>query len=200
MMRGMALFVAIATVAFAQDESSKKDTDESFEVEPPLLIPNRSNEPLPNPVAAAAPALDVDLGRLERDFERARRNAAGVERLCKIGALSKVETEQRILRLVRLESDLANAQLAQAKKEMLQKEKQLAAGEIGKEDLADTESMLARAIEAAHAASAKRERAELEAAEANVHRQEKLLALGSARKSDVARAEQKLAELKAQKN
>jgi hypothetical protein len=200
MMRGMALFVAIATVAIAQDESGKKDNDESFEVEPPLLIPNRSNEPLPNPVAAATPALDVDLARLERDFERARRNAVGVERLCKIGALSKVETEQRILRLVRLESDLANAQLAQAKKEMLQKEKQLAAGEIGTEDLADTESMLARAIEAAHAAAVKRERAELEAAEANVQRQEKLLALGSGHKSDVARAEQKLAELKAPKN
>jgi hypothetical protein len=194
------LLVAIATVAFAQDESGKKDNDESFEVEPPLLIPNRSDEPLPEAVAATAPARDVDVGRLERDFERARRNAAGVERLCKIGALSKVETEQRILRLVRLESDLANARLAQAKKEMLQKEKQLAAGEIGKEDLAETENTLARAIEAAHAASAKRERTELDAAEANVHRQEKLLALGSARRSDVARAEQKLAELKAQKN
>jgi hypothetical protein len=200
MMRGMVLLVAIATVAFAQDESGKKDNDESFEVEPPLLIPNRSDEPLPEAVAATAPARDVDVGRLERDFERARRNAAGVERLCKIGALSKVETEQRILRLVRLESDLANARLAQAKKEMLQKEKQLAAGEIGKEDLAETENTLARAIEAAHAASAKRERTELDAAEANVHRQEKLLALGSARRSDVARAEQKLAELKAQKN
>lgn len=200
MMRGMVLLVAIATVTFAQDESGKKDNDESFEVEPPLLIPNRSDEPLPNAVAAATPAPDLNPAQLERDFERARRNAAGVERLCKIGALSKVETEQRILRLVRLESDLANARLAQAKKEMLQKEKQLAAGEIGKEDLAETENTLARAIEAAHAASAKRERAELDAAEANVHRQEKLLALGSARKSDVARAEQKLAELKAQKN
>ena len=76
----------------------------------------------------------------------------------------------------------------------------MAAGEIAKEDLAEIESALARAIEAAHAAGAKREHAELEAAEANVQRQEKLLAFGRARKSDVARAEQKLAELKAQKN
>jgi len=200
MMRGMALLVAIATVAFAQDESGKKDNDESFEVEPPLLIPNRSDEPLPNAIAVATQAPDVDVAQLERDFARARRNSAGVERLCKIGALSKVETEQRILRLVRLESDLANARLARAKEEMLQKEKQLAAGEIGKEDLAETENALARAIEAAHAAAAKRERAELEAAEANVHRQEKLLALGSGHKSDVARAEQELAELRAAKN
>jgi hypothetical protein len=200
MMRGMALLVAIATVAFGQDEPSKKDNDESFEVEPPLLIPNRSDEPLPETATSPAPARGVDVARLERDFERARRNAAGVERLCKIGALSRVETEQRILRLVRLESDLANARLALAKEAMLQKEKQLAAGEISKENLAEIESALARAIESAHAAGAKRERAELEAAEANVHRQEKLLAFGRAGKSDVARAEQKLAELKAAKN
>src|ERR1700675_1431052 len=113
MTRGIALLVAIPAVAFAQDESGKKDNDESFEVEPPLLIPNRSDEPLPNAVAPATPTSDVDVAQLERDFARARRNCAGVERLCKIGARSKVETEQRILRLVCLESDLANARLAQ---------------------------------------------------------------------------------------
>src|SRR5216684_989383 len=105
MMRGMALLVAIATVAFAQDESGKKDNDESFEVEPPLLIPNRSDEPLPNAIAGATPAPDVDPAQLEKQLERAKRNVAGVERLCKIGALAKVEAEQRALRVVRLESD-----------------------------------------------------------------------------------------------
>jgi hypothetical protein len=191
--------VATALAALAADEPPPDDSDVSFDVEPPLLIPNRSDEPLPAN-AAVAPAPDVDLARLEKDFHRARRNAAGVERFCKIGALSKVEAEQRALRAIRLESDLANARLARTKEEMVQKEKQLAAGEISKEDLAQAESALALAIEAAHATAAKRERAELEAAEANVHRQEKLLALGSARKSDVSHAEQKLAQLKAQKN
>ena len=201
MTRALALLAVIATAAaFAQNEPAKKETDESFEIEPPLLIPNRSDEPLPAPVTSATPGQDVDLARLEKDFERAKRNVAGVERFCKIGALSKVEAEQRALRAVRLESDLANARLAEAKEEMLQKEKQLAAGEISKGDLAQTETTLALAIEAAHAAAAKRESAELDAAEANVHRQEKLLAFGRARKSDVARAEQKLAELKAEKN
>jgi hypothetical protein len=191
--------VATAMAALAADQPPPADADVSFEIEPPLLIPNRSDEPLPAN-AAATPAPDVDLARLEKDFQRAKRNAAGVERFCKIGALSKVEAEQRALRAIRLESDIANARLARAKEEMLQKEKQFAAGEISKEDLTQTESALALAIEAAHGAAAKRQRAELEAAEANVHRQEKLLALGSARKSDVSRAEQKLAELKAQKN
>src|SRR5213594_1321279 len=192
------LTLPVAVVATAMAALAADDSDVSFDVEPPLLIPNRSDEPLPAK-AAASPVQDVDLARLEKDFQRAKRNAAGVERFCKIGALSKVEAEQRALRAVRLESNLANARLAQAK-EGLQKEQQLAASEISKEDLAQAESALALAIETAHAAAAKRQRAELEAAEANVHRQEKLLALGSARKSDVSRAEQKLAELKAEKN
>jgi hypothetical protein len=191
--------VATAMAALAADEPPPDDSDISFDVEPPLLIPNRSDE-RPPASAAATLAQDVDLARLEEDFQRAKRNAAGVERFCKIGALSKVEAEQRALRAIRFESDLANARLAQVKEELLQKEKQLAAGEISKEDLAQTESAVALAIEAARATAAKRERAELEVAEANVHRQEKLLALGSARKSDVSRAEQILAELKAPKD
>ena len=196
MLRGAALlFGLVATTLFAQEPN--KDPD-SFDIEPPLLIPNRTDEQLAK--AAPSPAREVDLAKLEKEFERAKRSAAGAERFCKIGALSKLEAEQRALRLVHLEFDLANARLVCAKEEMLEKEKQLTAGEIEKTDLRQTEASLALAIEAAHAATAKREQAEVEAAEANVHRQEKLLALGSARKSDVERATQKLAELKSQKN
>jgi len=196
MLRGAALlFGLVATTLFAQEPN--KDPD-SFDIEPPLLIPNRTDEQLAK--AAPSPARDVDVAKLEKEFERAKRNAAGAERLCKIGALSKLEAEQRALRLVHLEFDLANARLVCAKEEMLEKEKQLTAGQIAKTEIAQTESGLAHAIEAAHAATAKREQADLDAAEANVHRQEKLLALGSARKSDVDRAVQKLAELKSREN
>jgi len=197
-MRGTALLLGfVAITLFAQEPN--KDPD-SFDIEPPLLIPNRENEPLSDAKAAPAPARDVDLAKLEKEFERAKRNAASAERLCKIGALSKLEVEQRVLRCVHLEFDLANARLICAKEAMLEKEKRLSAGEIAKTDITPTETGLALAIEAAHAATNKRERAEMDAAEANVHRQEKLLALGSARKSDVQRAVQKLAELKAPKN
>ena len=196
-MRGTALLLGfVALTLFAQEPN--KDPD-SFDIEPPLLIPNRQDEQLSNAKAAPSPR-DVDLAKLEREFERAKRNAASAERFCKIGALSKLEAEQRVLRCVHLEFDLANARLTCAKEEMLEKEKQLTAGEIAKPDTAQTETRLALAIEAAHAATAKREQTEIDAAEANVHRQEKLLALGSARKSDVERAFQKLAELKAPKN
>jgi hypothetical protein len=196
MLRGAALlFGLVATTLLAQEPS--KDPD-SFDIEPPLLIPNRDDEQ--HAKTAPFPGRDADLSKLEKEFERAKRNAAGVERLCKIGALSKLEAEQRALRLVHLEFDLAHARLVCAKEEMLEKEKRLTAGEIAKADMTQTETGLALAIEAAHAATVKREQAELDAAEANVHRQEKLLALGSARKSDVERAAQKLAEFKSQKN
>lgn len=203
MTRSIAFFsvVGAATMSiFAATELPKSDGDESFEIEPPLLIPNRDAE---KPVAAeanAAPAPNLDPGKLEKDLERAKRIAAGAERLFKIGVIAKVEAEQRVLRAVRLQSELQNARLALAKEALLQQETRLAAGEISKTDLADAESSLARAIEAAHTAAANRERAELDFAESNLYRQQKLLALGSGRKSDVSRAEQKLAELKAPKD
>jgi outer membrane protein TolC len=200
MSRGLAFFFSAALVvtAVAQEDSTTDNVD-SFDIEPPLLIPDRGNQPLPDGTASASPA-DVVLAQLEKNLERAKRSAAGADRLYRIGALSKVEVEQRALRVVRLKSDLENARLARAKEDIVQKEKQMAAGEIAKGELAEAETLLAHAIEAAHAAGAERERVELEVAETNLRRQQKLLALGSARKSDVARAEQKVAELKAPKN
>jgi hypothetical protein len=191
--------VVCLTAMVAAQELPKQDADDSFEVEPPLLVPNRSNEPLPDAGSAAKSASNVDPDRLEKQLERAKRSAAGAERLYKIGVLARVEVEQRALRVVRLESDLENARLARAKEEIAQQEQKLVAGEISKADLAQTEAEFARAIEVAHAAAEKRERAEVEAAESNLRRQQKLLALGSGRKSEVNRAEQKLAELKAPK-
>jgi hypothetical protein len=196
MLRGIALLLSLtAAILFGQEPSTDPD---SFEIEPPLLIPNRDDEKAAK--ASQSPARDVDLAKLEKEFERAKRNIAGLDRLLKIGALSKVEVEQRKLRVVHLEFDLANARLVSAKEQMLEKEKQLSAGEVAKTEVKPTENGLALAIEAAHAASTKREQADIDAAEANVHRQEKLLALGSARKKDVERAVQKLTALKSQNN
>jgi hypothetical protein len=133
-------------------------------------------------------------------LERAKRNADGAERLYKIGVLARVEVEQRLLRVVRTESDLANARVAQAKEKVAEKESRVASAETSKDEFDAAKAALAQLTEAAQVALAKRERAELEAAEVNVRRQQKLLRLGSARESDVTRAEEKLAELRAPKN
>ena len=183
--------LALAMAAWAADQSENKSEEpDSFDVEPPILKQNLSDEPLPN----------GDMARLEKQLERAKQNAAGAERLYKIGVLAKMEVEQRLLKVVRCESDLANARVARAKEELTEKESQLATGEITREELESIKTALAQLTEAAQVATAKRERAELEAAEANLRRQQKLLKLGVGQKSDVTRAEEKLAELKGQKN
>ena len=188
----------LATMMMALAEQSPENQSEepdSFDIEPPILKENLSDES-----SSATTAPDSDVPRLEKQFERAKRNAASAERLCKIGVLSKMEVEQRFLRVVRCDSDLANARLATAKEEVTAQESQVATGESTKDELEAAKSALAQLTEAAELAAQKRERAELDFAEANLHRQEKLLRLGSARKSDVNRAQEKLAELKAQKD
>src|SRR5881296_4553010 len=183
---------ALAIAAWGADQSAgnKSEEPDSFDVEPPILKQNLSDEPLPN----------SDSARLEKQLERTKQNAAGAERLYKIGVLAKVEVEQRLLKVVRCESDLANARVARAKEEVAAQQAKLTVGESTKADLDAAKGTLAQLTEAAQIAAAKRERAELEAAEANVRRQQKLLKLGSGQKSDVIRAEERLAELKAQKN
>jgi outer membrane protein TolC len=195
MARIFALPVTLVALAMAvwgadQSASNKSEEPDSFDVEPPILKQNLSDEPLQN----------GDVARLEKQLEHAKQNAAGAERLYKIGVLAKVEVEQRLLKVLRCESDLANARVARAKEELADKESQLATGEITKDELDAMKTALAQLTEAAKVATAKRERAELEAAEANLRRQQKLLKLGVGQKSDVTHAEEKLAELKAQKN
>jgi hypothetical protein len=194
--RSFALLVwlfALAITAWATDQSeNKSDEPEPFDVEPPILKQNLSDEPSPDG--------DGDLARLQKQLERAKRNAEGAERLWKIGVLAKMEVEQRQLKVVRCESDLANARVDRAKEEVAARESQLASGEITKDELDAVKATLAQLTEAAKVAAAKREHAELEAAEANLRRQQKLLKLGIGQKADVTRAEEKLAELKAQKN
>ena len=167
--------------------------DESFEVEPALLPQNLTNESLATKSPVPEPVLDV--AKLERDLQRARKNAVGAERLFKMGALAKVEVESRALKVVRLESDLENARLAHAKEEALAQKPEVDSEEAAKADATQIEGDLARAIQAAHAAAAKREQAELEAAAMNLFRQQKLLALGSGSKAGVRRAEEKFAQL-----
>ena len=200
MIRAVALpvtLLATAIITVAADPSAKNKSDEpdAFDIEPPILKQNLSDAPLP---ATGTP--DAEVARLEKQLERAKRNADGAERLYKIGVLAKVEVEQRVLKVVRTESDLANARLAQAKEKVAEEESRVASGENAKDELDAAKAELAQLTEAAQVAVAKRQRAELEAAEANVRRQQKLLKLGSANKSDVDHAEERLAELKAPKN
>jgi multidrug resistance efflux pump len=197
MIRAIALpvmFLTSAMIALAADQSSNSAEPGEFDIEPPILKQNLSDE------LAEAGTPDGDVARSEKKLERAKRNAAGAERLWKIGVLAKVEVEQRALKVVKCETELASARVAQAKETVAQQESRVASGETTKQELEVAKTALAQLIEAEQKAVAKRETAELEFAEANLRRQQRLLKLGSAHKSDVTNAEEKLAELKAPKN
>ena len=197
MIRAIALpvmFLTSAMIALAADQSSNSDEPGEFDVEPPILKQNLSDE------LAEAGTPDGDVARCEKKLERAKRNAAGAERLWKIGVLAKVEVEQRALKVIKCETELASARVAQAKETVAQQESRVASGETTKQELEVAKTALAQLIEAEQKAVAKRESAELEFAEANLRRQQRLLKLGSAHKSDVTNAEEKLTELKAPKN
>jgi multidrug resistance efflux pump len=197
MIRAIALpvmFLTSAMIALAADQSSNSDEPGEFDIEPPILKQNLSDE------LAEAGTPDGDVARCEKKLERAKRNAAGAERLWKIGVLAKVEVEQRALKMVKCETEVASARVAQAKETVAQQESRVASGETTKQELEVAKTALAQLIEAEQKAVAKRETAELEFAEANLRRQQRLLKLGSAHKSDVTNAEEKLAELKAPKN
>jgi hypothetical protein len=197
MIRAIALpvmFLTSALIALAADQSSDSDEPGEFDIEPPILKQNLSDE------LAEAATPDGDVVRCEKKLERAKRNAAGAERLWKIGVLAKVEVEQRALKAVKCEAELASARVTQAKETVAAQETRVASGETSKQELEVAKTALAELTEAEQKAVAKREKAEVEFAEANLRRQQRLLKLGSAHKSDVTNAEEKLAELKGPKN
>jgi multidrug resistance efflux pump len=197
MIRAVALpltFLTSALIALAADQPNNSDEPGEFDVEPPILKQNLSDE------LAEAGTPDGDVARCEKKLERSKRNAEGAERLWRIGVLAKVEVEQRALKMIKCETELASARVAQPKGKVAQQESRVASGESTKQELDVAKTALAQLIEAEQKAVAKRETAELEFAEANLRRQQRLLKLGSAHRSDVTNAEEKLAELKGPKN
>ena len=180
----------IALARLCAEDLPKNAEPNPAEVEPPILPGNL----VPEESIKSQPA--SDLGQLERKLMRAKENAAAAERLFKMGVLAKLEAENRAMRVVKLEAELAQARLATAQLELDQKQQQFSAGEIARTELDLAQMQLTQAKQAAEIASANQKKAELDAAAINLARQQKLLALGSGGKSAVRRAEEKLAELK----
>jgi hypothetical protein len=191
------VFGAVMTLSITSFVAQElPNANDAFEVEPPLLVLPGEAEPGLDQSAKELRELPADVEKLEKQLESAKKSAASAERLVKIGVLAKAEGEQRALRVVRLEAELANAQVAAAKEQVALQKSRLDAGEISKGDLEASAVSLAQAIAAAQTANAIYQKAQLDAAALNLSRQKLLFALGSARKSDVARAEEKLAALR----
>lgn len=189
----VAIYFATITFAFAQQELPQADPTDDLEIDPPLLIKN--GKPLVPIATPDAPAGDAQ--QLQIALERAKRAASAAERQVKAGIISKVQAEDRALKVVRLERDLANARLEAAKQDHVDKQQQLADGKVEQAEVDEAAKTARAAEEAAQIATENLRRAEVDAARANVERQKKLLALGSGHKSDVNRAEEKLSQLSA---
>jgi hypothetical protein len=200
MLRFLALPVSLIFAAtLLAEEELPKDPGEPLDIEPPLLIQESPNRNIVYTTPAAPGQKDLDPERIALALEKAKKNAASGERLYKSGIIAKVEAENRVLKAIRLEADLAGAKLELAKQNLEVQQVRLDAGEISSEELETAKSVLAAATTDAEAAAAKKDRAELDAAELNLRRQQKLLAMGSGRKAEVNRAQEKLSALQ-QKN
>jgi hypothetical protein len=199
MMRSLAfpLSLVLAASLLAEDELPV-DPEEPLEIEPPLLIQEVPNR---DPGSAKPEVVqEPDPERIQVALESAQKSATSGERLYRIGALAKVEAENRALKVIRLESDLANAKLEVAKQTVAAQQSRFEAKEISVTELETAKSVLLVAENEAASAKSKREKAELDAALLNLTRQKKLLARGVGRKSDVTRAEEKVAALQQQEN
>src|SRR5947199_10168734 len=87
------IVTAIAALATDDRLSQNQSADpESFDIEPPLLKQNLSDQPLP---VKSGP--NGDVARLEKKLENAKTNAAGAERLCIIGVRANVDVQPRVL-------------------------------------------------------------------------------------------------------
>jgi multidrug resistance efflux pump len=201
MMRLLAfpLSIFLAASLMAQDELPK-DPGESLDIEPPLLIQEIPGRSPVQSTPGLPPEKELDPERIQIALEKAKKSAAAGDRLYKSGVIAKVEAENRLLKVIRLETESAEARLELAKQTVASEQSRFDAGEISRSEMEIAKATLVAATDAAQSAAARRDRAELDAALLNLSRQKKLLAVGSGRKSEVSRAEEKVAALQQQKN
>lgn len=191
----LSVFLAASLLA---EEELPQDPGEPLDIEPPLLI---QEIPTRGPVQST-PGIEADLDpeRVQLALEKAKKSAAAGERLFRSGVIAKVDAENRVLKVVRLEAELANARLEVATQNVAAQQLRFEAAEIAQGELEIAQAALVTATNEAASATTRREKAELDAARLNLSRQKKLLALGSGRKSEVSRAEEKVAALQQQQN
>jgi hypothetical protein len=144
MMRFLAFPLSmILAASLLAEEELPQDPTEPLDIEPPLLIQEIPSREPAQSVPGVAPELDPQ--RIQLALEKAKKNAASGERLYRSGVIAKVEAENRVLKVVRLEADLANARLEVAKQNIASQQTRFDAAEIPAADLELAQSALAAA-------------------------------------------------------
>ena len=200
-MRRFAYLLGMVAPAFslllAQDDLPQ-NPEEPLDIEPPLLIQEIPAR-LPTTTNSAVVTMP-DPDQIQIALEKARKSAAAGERLFRSGIIARIDMENRALKVVRFEADLAKARLEKAKEDFAVQQNRFDAGEITKVELDQAKAALTTASTEAAAAVARHDKAEMDEALLNVRRQKKLLASGSGRKLDVSRAEEKVLTLEQQQH
>jgi hypothetical protein len=193
-------FVVMFAATLSAQEELPKDPEQAMDIEPPLLIQETPNQNIvSNTPTTTEPNPAANIDRLTASLEKARKSAASGERLYRSGIIAKVDAENRALKVVRLEAELAQAKLELAKENVAAEQAQRESGEIPESEIEAAKSAEQAATKEAELAVAKKDKAELDEALLNLQRQKKHLAMGSGRKSEVNRAQEKVSALQ-QKN
>ncbi len=98
-------------------------------------------------------AADLDPERVQIALEKAKKSATAGERLFRSGVIAKVDAENRVLKVVRLEAELANARLEVAKQNVAAQQLRFDAAEIPQSELEIAQAALAAATNEAAAAT-----------------------------------------------
>src|SRR5687768_16352432 len=150
-MRWLALLGSFLLAAALPAEEELPKDPQPMDIEPPLLIQETPNRNIVHNAPATPGQKDLDPDRITAALEKAKKSAASGERLYKGGIIAKVEAENRALKVIRLETDLAEAKLELAKQNLEVQQVRLDAGEISSEELETAKSLLADATQNAEA-------------------------------------------------
>src|SRR5947208_16409324 len=135
-------YVAIVSLSLSSllAQEVPKSDDESFDIEPPLLV--KPWEPQSAPDDSGEDAVPLDAAKLAQRLEGAKKGAVATARLVKSGVLSKVEAEQRALRGVRLESELSKAQMISAQQQLTPLKARFLSGKVNQPEVAASTTAL----------------------------------------------------------
>src|ERR1044072_5960557 len=126
----LSFFLAASLLA---EEELPQEPNEALDIEPPLLIQEIPSRGPAQTAPEVAPGLDPE--RIQLALDKAKKSAASGERLYKSGVIAKVEAENRSLKVIRLETELADTQLELARQAVASQQSRFDAGELSQSEL-----------------------------------------------------------------
>jgi hypothetical protein len=184
----LAVVAALVGAALQAQDLPKQGSGNGLDFEPNLML----EPPLPTP-APSSPADEVK--QLQAQLLIAQQRAAASEGLYKEGILAKVEVEERAIRVLQIEEELAAAQAALAAESAIAVKKSFDAHQATQASLDAANAALKAAQENAKTAAARFAKAELDEAILDLQRKRKLYAEGVATKTELELAEDRVALL-----